>query len=111
MLSERREILFIKIYEYHIKKDKEVFFLEIQEKVAQIYNQYLSCDVMYLNSIDDETMWMEISMYCSEAEYLNGIAKINNEPIIQELFEQFEACLVFEKQSIRERNFLMKLHR
>ena len=48
--------MFVKIYEYHIKKDMEVFFLEIQEKASRIYNKYLSCDVMYLKSIDDETL-------------------------------------------------------
>ena len=100
--------MFVKIYEYHIQKDKEVFFQEIQEKTIQVYNQYLSCEVMYLKSIDDETMWLEISKYYSEEEYLIGIQKINTEPVIRELFEQFESCLVPEKRSIRERNFLMK---
>lgn len=101
--------MFLKIYEYHIKKDKEAFFFEIQEKVVQIYNEYLSCNVMYLKSIDDETMWLEISRYGSQEEYLIGIQKVNNEPAIKELYKQFELCLVPEKQNIRESDFTMKL--
>ena len=96
--------MFVKIYEYHIKKEKEAFFLEIQDKTVQIYNQYLSCEVMYLKSIDDETMWLEISKYYSEEEYLNGIRKIDNNPVIVELFGQFESCLVPDK-GIKERDF------
>lgn len=101
--------MFVKIYEYHIKRDMEVFFLEIQEKATRIYNKYLSCDVMYLKSIDDETLWLEITRYCSEEEYLNNIQKVNSEPVMKELFEQFYSCLVPEKQSILERNFFTKL--
>ena len=101
--------MFVKIYEYNIEKDKEVFFLEIQEKAVQIYKEYLSCDVMYLKSINDETMWLEISRFSSQEEYLIGIQKVNNEPVIIELYEQFESCLVPEKQNIRESDFVMKL--
>lgn len=101
--------MFVKIYEYHIKKDMEVFFLEIQEKATRIYNEYLSCEVMYLKSLEDETLWLEIARYCSEEEYLNNIHNVNGEPVIKELFELFESCLVPEKQSITERNFITKL--
>ena len=100
--------LFVKIYEYHINQDKEEFFLEIQDKVSQIYNKYLCCEVMYLKSIDDATVWVEIAKYSSEEEYFKHIKNLNNEPVIQELFEQFESCLIPGKMDIRERDFIMK---
>ena len=64
---------------------------------------------MYLKSIDDETLWLEITRYRSEEEYLNTIQKVNSEPVMKELFEQFYSCLVPEKKSILERNFFAKL--
>ena len=101
--------MFVKIYEYNIKKDKEVFFLEIQKKAVQIYKEYLCCDVTFLKSINDETMWMEISRFSSHKEYSIGIQKVNNEPVIIELYEQFESCLVPERQNIRKSDFVVKL--
>ena len=101
--------MYIKIYEYHIEKDKEEFFLEIQEKAVRIYKKYLSCNVLYLKSTDDETMWLEVSRFGSQEEYLIGIQKVNNEPAIKELYEQFESCLVPEKLNVRESDFTLKL--
>ena len=67
--------MFVKIYEYHIEEDKEVFFLEIQERAVQIYKEYLNCDVTYLKSINDETLWLEISRFGSQEEYFIEIQK------------------------------------
>ena len=100
--------MFIKIYEYHIIKDMEQSFLEIQEKAARIYNEHIKCEVAYLKSIEDETLWLEIAKYSSEEEYLNKIQNVNNEPAIKELYEQFESCLVPGEKSITERNFTMQ---
>ena len=71
--------MFVKIYEYHIEESKEEYFLEIQEKAVRIYRKYLNCDVMYLKSIEHETMWLEISRYNSEEEFLKAIQKVNKE--------------------------------
>ena len=101
--------MFVKIYEYHIKKDMEQCFLEIQEKVARIYNEHIKCEVAYLKSTEDETLWLEIAKYSSEEEYLSKIQNVNNEPAIKELYDQFESCLVPGKQIITERNFIMQL--
>ncbi len=101
--------MFVKVYEYHIKKDKEADFIRIQEKSSEIYKKHLSCEVKYLKSINDETLWMEISEYSSEKEYLSGIQKVNKEPMIKELFSQFQACLDSDKQNIKESDYVLKL--
>ena len=54
-------------------------------------------------------MWLEISRFSSQEEYLIGIKKVNNEPVIIELYEQFKSCLVPEKPNNRESDFVMKL--
>lgn len=101
--------MFIKIYKYHIKEDKEEAFLAIQEKVVSIYQAYINCEVMFLKSLQDETMWLEISRYFSKDDYLNGVQKINENPAIQSLFKKFESCLVSEVSDIEEQHFLLKL--
>lgn len=79
--------MFIKIYKYHIKEDKEEAFLAIQEKVVSIYQAYINCEVMFLKSLEDETIWLEISRYFSEDDYLSGVQKINENRAIQSLFK------------------------
>jgi len=97
----------VKIYEYHIKEDMESVFIDIQEKVLKIYKEYISCEVMYLKSLEDETKWMEVGMYNCEEDYENGMKKMNEKTAIQQLFQQFELCLVREKQAIKESDFRM----
>ena len=97
----------MKIYEYHIKEDMESVFIDIQEKALKIYKEYISCDVMYLKSLEDKTKWMEVGIYNCEEEYENSMKKINKEPLIQQLFQQFELCLVRERQAIKESEFRM----
>ena len=100
-----------KIYEYHIKEDKEEFFIEIQRQVSHIYKEVLNCEIMYFKNINDETKWMELSKYRSEDEYFNGIHKINNDPDVQKLIEHFDSCLVPEKKDIKESNYILKFKR
>lgn len=101
--------MFVKVYEYHVKEDKEALFLDIQEQVVAIYQKHVSCEVMFLKSMSHKTMWAEISTYDSEDMYRQGIQRINEEREIHSLFKRFEACLASDETVIREQNYIRKL--
>ena len=61
--------MFVKLYQYHIQKDKENEFFAIQEKVFDIYRKHIDVHITYLQSKADETKWLEIATYKNEAEY------------------------------------------
>lgn len=101
--------MYVKIYEYHIKKEYEATFFEVQKQVSRIYKKYVSCNIKYLQSVHDATLWMEISEFNREEEYLQGMEQVNKDPLIQELFKLFETCLVTDKQEIKESSFIIRL--
>ena len=103
--------MFIKIYEYRIREDREALFLSIQEKAASIYQAHMNCEIMLLKCLEDKTKWLEISRYNSQDDYLNGMKRVNEVPAIQYLFKEFESCLVSDVLDIQEQNYLMKLRK
>ncbi|WP_043932777.1 hypothetical protein [Bacillus sp. EB01] len=86
--------MFVKVYQYHIQKDKIDEYLAIQEKASKIYERYLDFHTMYLNSKVDATKWIEISIYKNENEYQLSMDLINQQEEIQELFKVFQSLLV-----------------
>ncbi|MBS4201693.1 hypothetical protein KHA93_18990 [Bacillus sp. FJAT-49732] len=98
--------MFVKIYQYHIKKEKEVEYLSIQEKAGEIYKEYLDFHTIYLKSKDSDTKWLEITFYRDEDDYKKSIEIINKQLEIQELFKSFQSVLVSEKNEITEEDFL-----
>ncbi|ADU29525.1 hypothetical protein [Evansella cellulosilytica] len=98
--------MFVKIYIYHIKRDKTEEYFRIQEKAREIYRKFIDSETTYLQSRSDTTKWIEITKYRSEEEYDKGIALINTEKEIQELFKSFQSILVDRKREIVEENFI-----
>lgn len=98
--------MFVKIYEYHIQKDKVEQYLAIQEKASEIYNRYLDFHTVYLNSKTEETKWLEITKYKDEKTYYKSMELINEIKEIQDLFEDFQSLLLTEKSAIREEDFI-----
>jgi hypothetical protein len=88
--------MFVKVYQYHIPKNKVDEYLAIQEKASEIYGRHLDFHTMYLNSKDDATKWIEISRYKDENEYQKSMDMINEQEEIQELFKAFQSILVSE---------------
>ncbi|WP_216638009.1 hypothetical protein [Bacillus sp. FJAT-29814] len=99
--------MFVKVYQYHILKNKVEEFMHLQEKAAEVYNKFLDFHTMYLNSKEDETKWFEITRYKGEAEYKRSLAIINEQAEIQELLTAFDSLLVSEKREISEEDFIV----
>ncbi|KPB03123.1 hypothetical protein [Bacillus sp. CHD6a] len=100
--------MFVKVYQYHIQKNKVDEYLAIQEKASEIYGRHLDFHTMYLNSKDDATKWIEISRYKDENEYQKSMDMINQQEEIQELFKAFQSLLVTDKSEISEEDFIEK---
>ena len=98
--------MFVKVYQYHIQKEKVGEFLEIQEQVSEIYGRYLDFHTVYLNSNVDATKWIEISRYKDEDEFHKSMDMINKEKEIQDLFKAFQCILVTDKSEIIEEDFI-----
>ena len=98
--------MFVKIYQYHIPKEKVEEFLDIQEKAAALYGRYLDYHTMYLNSKEDETKWMEISRYKDKHEYHRRMDLVNEQEEIHRLFKVFDSLLVGNKREIGEEEYI-----
>ena len=94
--------MFVKVYTYHIKKDKIETFLNIQEKTREIYSKYIDSHVIYIQSNEEQTKWMEISQYKDEVEYNKSIEIINRDKKIQELFKSFQEILIEKAKSAKK---------
>lgn len=97
--------MFIKVYEYHIKPDKEQEYLRIQKKAADIYSRHIDSHSLHLKSKHDPSKWMEITHYRNEEEYKKSIELINQYDEIQQLFREFQSFLISERCEIREEDF------
>ena len=100
--------MYVKIYQYHIQKNKENEFFAIQDQVSNIYRKHIDFQTTYLQSKIDETKWLEIAKYKDENDYNQSIQWINEEEEVQALFQAFQALLVEGKQEISEEDFTLK---
>lgn len=98
--------MYVKVYQFHLQKDKVEEYLMIQEKASAIYSKYIRFETMYLNSKEDETKWIEITRYKDEIEYNRSIILVNEEQEIHDLFNQFQSLLLSDKNEILEEDFV-----
>ncbi|WP_077596130.1 hypothetical protein [Oceanobacillus kimchii] len=98
--------MFVKVYQYHVQKEKEEEYLSIQEKAGEIYAKYFDFYTIYLRSKESDTKWLEITCYKDQDSYNKCIENINKQIEIQELFKSFQSVLVSEKSEIIEEDFL-----
>ncbi|MEI5908692.1 hypothetical protein WAK64_16715 [Bacillus spongiae] len=98
--------MFVKIYQYHIQKEKEEEYLSIQEKAGEIYAKHIDLHTLYFKSKENDTKWLEINCYKDQDTYNKSIELINKQIEIQKLFKSFQSVLVSEKSEILEEDFI-----
>jgi hypothetical protein len=81
--------VFVKLYSYHIKSDKEEEYLKIQQEAEGIYSRFIDEKTLHLQSKTDKTKWLEIHIYKNEKIYNDSIQIINQQPEIQVLYKRF----------------------
>ena len=97
--------MYVKVFEYHIQKEKVAEYFRIQEKANKIYKKYIDSETTYLQSHDDPTKWMEITTYNSKEDYHFTIAIINEKEEIQQLFSEFQSLLLPDHTHVKEEDF------
>jgi hypothetical protein len=100
--------MFVKIYQYHIQKEKENEFFALQNQVSEIYRKHIDFHTTYLQSKTDETKWLEITKYKDETDYNQSIQLINEEEEVEALFHAVQSLLVDELREVSEENFTEK---
>ncbi|MGB7055354.1 MAG: hypothetical protein WBE28_08555 [bacterium] len=97
--------MFVKVYRYHIRSEKTEEFLDIQERAGKIYRRHVSYRAVYLKSQDDPGLCLEIQWCADEDTYRSAMERINSEPGIKELWQEFQILLDPEKPDIQEECF------
>jgi hypothetical protein len=98
-----RNQMFVKIYHYHIPKEKTEEFLKIQERAAELYGRYVEFETSYLHDKDDETKWLEVTRYKDEDVYRSSMKLLDKEEELHTLFKDFNSLLISE---IKEEDYL-----
>ncbi|QGG54909.1 hypothetical protein [Paenibacillus sp. B01] len=96
---------YVKLHAYHVQKEKRDEYLDLQRQAAEVYGRHASFRTLFLNSMEDETRWIEITTYDSEESYAEAIRLIDEEPEIGDLFRRFKSLLVQENAEIVEEDF------
>lgn len=96
--------MFVKIYSYHIKSDKEEEYLKIQEEADRVYSRFLDKKTLHLQSMSDKTNWLELHIYENETIYNDNIQIIDQQPEIQVLYKRFRE-IITSLEEISEENY------
>ncbi len=92
-----------KIYKYKIRKGSEEAYLRMQEQVQAIYREHAEVDFTYLKASENSLLRTEvIRFYDSHSEEV--IQKIDSDPRILKLFDQFTKEIWDNSLPIQEEN-------
>jgi len=98
--------MFVKVYKYKIQPNKLEQFLRIQEEAAKIYSRYIpSYGSINLRNCKNPKQMLEISWYSDEKTYREGLHKVNADPHIDKLFQEFKTLLDPDDPSILEEEY------
>ncbi|MFQ6126072.1 MAG: hypothetical protein ACE5R6_15910 [Candidatus Heimdallarchaeota archaeon] len=85
--------MFVKVYRYRIPPEKTDKVLAIQRRVDQLYKKHIHYRVVILRSKKDPNLWLEIHWYPNEESYRHGMELINAEPMVCQLWHEFQPNL------------------
>ncbi|MCM3080805.1 hypothetical protein [Brevibacillus invocatus] len=100
--------MFVKVYKYRIKPEREQEYLEIQKAAESIYERFVDKQSVHLKSKEDGSTWMEIHWYKDEPTYDQAVQLINEQEELQQLYREFMDILVSE-ENVLEENYLQVL--
>ena len=101
--------MFVKVYRYRIRPDKEEEFVAIQEAANRIYSRHIEFRSVHLRDRYDPTRWMEIQWCQDEDAYNRAMKRIDAEPEIGTLWERFQALLDPDDDRVQEEVFVQRL--
>jgi hypothetical protein len=78
-----------RVYRYRVRPEAVERFLEIQRRADALYGQHVQYRQELLQSRDDPAEWLELHWFEDEEAYKAGLARLNENPEIAELFAGF----------------------
>ncbi|UOQ44861.1 MFS transporter [Halobacillus salinarum] len=80
--------MFVHLYEYQINPENVEDFLHLQADVARIYQEYIACDFLFLQDMNDRGRWMEMNEFPSHTEYIRLMKNINDDSRIAHKWQE-----------------------
>jgi hypothetical protein len=79
----------VRAYRYRVHPDAVGRFLQIQRRADELYRRHVDYRQELLQSRDDPAEWLELHRFEDEHAYRAGLARLNEDPEIAELFAAF----------------------
>jgi hypothetical protein len=93
--------LFIVTYRFMLSPDRTREYVAIEQKAIKIYLEHGCLGVEIYRDSKDPRYWLEINKYTDQEHYDGVIAKVDEDPRIAPLFEEFKS--LFEKGETPEK--------
>ncbi|WP_079508589.1 hypothetical protein [Mesobacillus jeotgali] len=81
--------MYVKIYSYRLKPNREEEYRDIQLRAEKIYSSFSDKQTLYLESKTDSLQRLEIHIYKNENSYSDAIQEIDTQQEIQLLYKSF----------------------
>jgi uncharacterized protein YbaA (DUF1428 family) len=100
--------MFVKLYRYRVRPDKVEDYLDIQARACSVYRKYTEFQAVHLRDHSDPSLWIELNFYPDRQSYDKAISAVNSDPMIHQLFAEFQATLV-DGTDIEEEEYIQVL--
>ncbi|MGD9647631.1 MAG: hypothetical protein AB7U73_18095 [Pirellulales bacterium] len=94
--------MFVRICRYRVLPEMLDKHLAIQRRASDIYRRFLPEEPAYFQSKLDPCEWVEIHPFFDEAACRESTERINREPEIMRLWDEFQAMLDPESPPVIE---------
>jgi hypothetical protein len=85
--------MFVRICRYRVLPEMLEEHLAVQRRASAIYRRFLPEEPAYFQSQNDPCEWVEIHPFRDEASCRESTDRINREPEIISLWQEFQAML------------------
>jgi len=85
--------MFVRLFRYRVLPERLTRYLAIQEQAANVYRRHEAVRTSYFQSAEDHCTWLEVHWYPDEAACRSMTEEISSEPLIAELWEEFQRTL------------------
>jgi len=85
--------MYVKTFRYRVLPGQLQRFREVQRRVAELVEQQLGQDAIYLQSTRDLHQWLEIHIYADEQAWQRISDRMNAMPEIEKLWREFRLTL------------------
>ncbi|MBX3411952.1 MAG: hypothetical protein KF708_04480 [Pirellulales bacterium] len=85
--------MFVRLFRYRVLPERLNRYLAIQEQAGNIYRRHDSVRTSYFQSAGDPCTWLEVHWYPDESTCRRVTEEISSEPVIAELWQEFQRTL------------------